>query len=92
MTFVRHSQVKVANQTQLFMQIAIPKWSQRSFAQAQRQRHQIRKHQPHFQLAAVAFERGAQAQVPTPFDPRQVLMYIHSCQQRYSGGVGNLPT
>ena len=42
---------------------------------------QVRKHQPDFERAAVAFERGEHAQVPTTLDPRQVLVQVHSREQ-----------
>src|SRR5439155_26780501 len=85
--FTRHAQVKVANQTQLMVKIAVTERSEDRLAQAQRERRQIRKDQPDLELAAVSLQRSAQAQLPAAFNPRQVLVQIHAREQRDGGRV-----
>src|SRR6266478_753502 len=58
--FARHAQIKVANETDLVVKIAIAEGSEDRFAQAQRERRQIWKDQPDLEFAAVTLQSSAQ--------------------------------
>ena len=89
MSFAGHAQIEITHQAQFLVQVVVHQRRENGFAQAQRQRDEIRKGQAHFELTAMTFESSAQAKVPAAFDSRQVFVDVHAREQRNRGGVSD---